>query len=55
MNDIDAASTMLFWISTEMIHRIMNDKEEIEEKRLIEELEDIICSYLFVPFGDKTP
>ena len=39
---------MLFWISTEMIHRIMNDKEGGDKKRLINELEDMICSYLFI-------
>jgi AcrR family transcriptional regulator len=48
VNNIEAAATMLFWISTEMIHRIMNDKEGGDEKRLMNELEDIICSYIFI-------
>jgi AcrR family transcriptional regulator len=48
VNDIEAAATMLFWISTEMIHRIMNDKEEDKAERLLRELEHIICSYLFI-------
>ena len=48
VNNIEAAATMLFWISTEMIHRIMNDKEGDKEERLLRELEDIICSYLFI-------
>jgi hypothetical protein len=47
VNNIEAAATMLFWISTEMIHRIMNETEEVARERLFEELEDIICSYLF--------
>lgn len=46
--NIEAAATMLFWISTEMIHRIMNETEEIAKERLFEELEDIICSYIFI-------
>ncbi len=48
VNNIEVAATMLFWISTEMIHRIMNDKEGDKEERLLRELEDIICSYLFI-------
>ena len=48
VNNIEVAATMLFWISTEMIHRIMNDKEGGDKKRLINELEDMICSYLFI-------
>jgi AcrR family transcriptional regulator len=47
LDDIEAAATMLFWISTEMIHRIMINKEDVEKKRMIRELEDMICSYLF--------
>lgn len=49
VNNIEAAATMLFWISTEMIHRIINGTEEVARERLLEELEDIICSYLFAP------
>ena len=48
VNNIEAAATMLFWISTEMIHRIMNETEEVARERLFEELEDIICRYLFI-------
>lgn len=48
VNNIASAATMLFWISTEMIHRIINDTEEVAKERLFEELEDIICSYLFI-------
>ncbi len=47
VNDIEAAATMLFWISTEMIHRIMNDTDDIAKERLLRELEDIIYNYLF--------
>ena len=52
VDDIEAAAILLFRISDEIIHRIMINKEEIEEERLLGELEDMICSYLF---GDKTP
>lgn len=55
VDNIEDAATMLFWISTEMIHRIMNDKEDDKEERLLGELENIICRYLFIPFGDKNP
>jgi len=49
VDDIEAAAIMLFRISDEIIHRIMIHKEEIEEERLLGELEDMICSYLFIP------
>jgi len=48
VDDIEAAAIMLFRISDEIIHRIMINKEEIEEERLLGELEDMICSYLFI-------
>lgn len=48
VSDLASAATMLFWISTEMIHRIMNETEQAVRERLLEELEDIICSYLFI-------
>ena len=54
VNDIEAAAILIFRISDEIIHRIMINKEEIEEERLLGELEDMICSYLFIPFGDKS-
>ena len=49
VDDIEAAAIMLFRISDEIIHRIMINKEEIEAERLLGELEDMICSYLFIP------
>jgi AcrR family transcriptional regulator len=55
VDDIEAAAIMLFRISDEIIHRIMINKEEIEAERLLRQLEDMICSYLFIPFGDKNP
>jgi len=55
INDIEAAAVLLFRTSDEIIHRIMINKDEIEEERLLGELEDMICSYLFVLYGDKTP
>jgi AcrR family transcriptional regulator len=55
VNDIEAAAILLFRTSDEIIHRIMINKDEIEAERLLGELEDMICSYLFVPFGDKNP
>jgi AcrR family transcriptional regulator len=53
VNDIEAAAVLLFRTSDEIIHRIMINKDEIEEERLLGELEDMICSYLFI--ADKTP
>ena len=47
VNDIEAAAVLLFRTSDEIIHRIMINKDEIEEERLLGELEDMICSYLF--------
>ena len=47
VGDIEAAAILLFRTSDEIIHRIMINKEEIEEERLLGELEDMICSYLF--------
>jgi AcrR family transcriptional regulator len=55
VDDIDAAAILLFRTSDEIIHRIMINKEEIDAERLLGELEDMICSYLFIPYGDKTP
>ena len=55
VDDIEASAILLFRVSDEIVHRIMINKEEIEEDRLLGELEDMICSYLFVPFGDKSP
>jgi AcrR family transcriptional regulator len=49
VDDIEAAAIMLFRISDEIIHRVMINKEEIEAERLLGELEDMICSYLFIP------
>jgi AcrR family transcriptional regulator len=53
VDDIEAAAIMLFRTCDEIIHRIMINKEEIEAERLLKELEDMICNYLFIPFGDK--
>ena len=47
VGDIEAAAILLFRTSDEIIHWIMINKEEIEEERLLGELEDMICSYLF--------
>lgn len=55
VDDIEAAAILLFRTSDEIIHRIMINKEEIDTERLLGELEDMICSYIFIPFGDKTP
>jgi AcrR family transcriptional regulator len=55
VEDIEAAAILLFRTSDEIIHRIMINKEEIDAERLLGELEDMICSYLFIPYGDKTP
>lgn len=54
VDDIEAAAIMLFRISDEIIHRIMINKEEIEEERLLGELEDLICRYLFITYEDKS-
>lgn len=48
VDDIDAAAILLFRTSDEIIHRIMINKEEIDTERLLGELEDMICSYLFI-------
>jgi AcrR family transcriptional regulator len=55
VNDIEASAILLFRIGDEIIHRIMINKDEIEEERLLGELEDMICSYLFIPLEDKIP
>ena len=55
VDDIEAAAMLLFRTSDEIIHRIMINKEEIDADRLLGELEDMICSYLFTPVGDKNP
>lgn len=48
VDDIEAAAVLLFRTSDEIVHRIMINKEEIEEERLLGELEDMICRYLFI-------
>jgi AcrR family transcriptional regulator len=48
VNDLEAAASLLFKTSDEIIHRIMFNEEEIDEERLLRELEDMICSYLFI-------
>jgi AcrR family transcriptional regulator len=54
VDDIEAAAIMLFRISDEIIHRVMINKEDIEDERLLEELEDVICRYLFITYEDKS-
>jgi AcrR family transcriptional regulator len=48
VDDVEAAALLLFRTSDEIIHRIMFNKDEIKEERLLRELEDMICSYLFI-------
>jgi AcrR family transcriptional regulator len=48
VDDMEAAASLLFRSSDEIIHRIMFNKEEIQEERLLRELEEMICSYLFI-------
>ena len=48
VDDLEAAASLLFRTSDEIIHRIMFNKEEVDEERLLRELEDMICSYLFI-------
>jgi AcrR family transcriptional regulator len=48
VDDVEAAAALLFRVSDEIVHRIMFNKEEINEERLLRELEDMICSYLFI-------
>ena len=56
VDDIEAAAILLFRTSDEIIHRIMINKEELEAERLLGELEDMICSYLFLsPSGIMNP
>ncbi len=55
VDDIEAAAILLFKTSDEIIHRIMINREETGAERLLGELEDMICSYLFAPCGDKNP
>lgn len=47
VDDLHAASVMLFRISDEMIHRIRLHKEDINAEHLLRELEEMICRYLF--------
>lgn len=54
VDDIEAAAIMLFRISDEIIHRIMIHKDAIDEDRLLKELEDMICSYLFITYQDES-
>jgi AcrR family transcriptional regulator len=48
VDDLEAAASLLFRTSDEIIHRIMFNKEDINEERLLRELDDMICSYLFI-------
>lgn len=49
VDDVEAAATLLFRVSDEIMHRIMIHNDEIEAERLLRELEDMICNYIFVP------
>jgi len=46
IKDIEAAAELLFRISDEIIHRIRIIGTDIENKRLLAELEEMICRYL---------
>jgi AcrR family transcriptional regulator len=48
VDDLEAAALLLFRVSDEIIHRIMFNKEDVNEERLLGELEDMICKYLFI-------
>ncbi|MBU1172825.1 MAG: TetR/AcrR family transcriptional regulator [Proteobacteria bacterium] len=48
VDDVEAAATLLFRVSDEVMHRIMIHNDEIEAERLLRELEDMICNYIFV-------
>lgn len=48
VDDLEAAAVLLYRITDEVIHRIMIHKEEIDAERLLRELDDMICGYLFI-------
>jgi AcrR family transcriptional regulator len=49
VSDYEAAAMLLFKISDEMVHQIRIIGTDIDRKRILKELEDMICRYLLIP------
>lgn len=46
VSDYEAAATVVMRVSDEIVHRIKLFRTKIEKKRLLTELEDMVCGYL---------
>jgi len=49
VSDYEAASVLLLKIMEDMIHQIKFASTGVDEKRLLKEIEDMICRYLLLP------
>jgi len=49
ISDFEAAAVLLLKIMEEMFHQIKFASTDVEEKRLLKEIEDMICRYLLLP------
>lgn len=48
VKDIEAAAVLLYRVSEEIIHRIRITGAELDDTRMLAELEDMICRYLLI-------
>ncbi len=49
VKDIEAAALLLYRVSEEIIHRIRIMGTDIDNNRILAELEDMVCRYLLLP------
>jgi len=48
ISDLEAAAVMLLKFMEEMVHLMKFGSYDIKEKRLLKEIEDLMCRYLLI-------